>query len=161
MQGVLSTPALQSLHSRQSYIHVRERYSQTQIKETVSNETTSRLVMAEYYQDNSIETPLKQEQNSGHFLAKPITDCYYFFLNKHFIKLVSWEPDIPVWCAKSNRLTWDYLTPPGTTGFPIFQLLWKLLLTDTHLLVIRFWFLFFHICIIFFERIIINIWKPE
>lgn len=42
-----------------------------------------------------------------------------FCLN-HFVKLLSWEPDIPMWCANSNRLTWDHLTPPGTKGFRIF-----------------------------------------
>lgn len=77
------------------YIRVSECYSRTQIKETVSNKTTSRLAMAECYQDNSIETPLKQEQNSGCFLAKLITD-YYYFLKKKKVKLLSWEPDIPM-----------------------------------------------------------------
>lgn len=54
--------------------------------------------MAECYQDNSIENPLKQEQNSGHFLAKLITDYYYYyyFLKQFFVKLLSWQPDIPL-----------------------------------------------------------------
>lgn len=42
-----------------------------------------------------------------------------FCLN-NFVKLLAWEPDIPMWCANSNRLTWDHLTPPGTKGFRIF-----------------------------------------
>lgn len=89
-------------------------------KRQVSDKTTSRLIMAECYQDNSIENPLKQEQNSGHFLAKLITDYYFFSFLNRFVKLLSWEPDIPMWCMNSNKRTWDHLTPPGTKGFQIF-----------------------------------------
>lgn len=42
------------------------------------------------------------------------------FFEPFYVKLLSWQPDIPLWCAHSNRLTWDHLTPPGTKGFRIF-----------------------------------------
>lgn len=59
------------------YIHVSKPTLENKSKRQVSYKTTSRLATAECYQDNSIENPLKQEQNSGHFLAKLITDYYY------------------------------------------------------------------------------------
>lgn len=67
------------LHSQYSTFMSANTTLEHKSKRQVSDKTTSRLIMAECYQDNSIENPLKQEQNSGHFLAKLITDYYYFF----------------------------------------------------------------------------------
>lgn len=118
--GLSSLPT-RLLHSQYSTFMSANTTLEHKSKRQVGDKTTSRLITAECYQDNSIENPLKQEQNSGHFLAKLITDYYYYyFLKPFFVKLLSWQPDIPLWCADSNRLTWDHLTPPGTKGFRIF-----------------------------------------
>lgn len=65
------------LHSQYSTFMAANTTLEHKSKRQVSDKTTSRLITAECYQDNSIENPLKQEQNSGHFLAKLITNYYY------------------------------------------------------------------------------------
>lgn len=46
--------------------------------------------------------------------------------------------------------------------FPsIGDILGILLLADPHLLVIRLWFFFLHICIVFFKSVIIHIWETK
>lgn len=85
----------------------------------------------------------------------------FFFLSFYTLELGA-RFFFPVWCANllKKMLMQKHKTPPGRIKY-IFNFLQKLLLTDTHLLVISFCLLFFHICIIFFKCIIIYIWKPQ